>query len=332
VRPQQRCCWLHFEHYVYPFNLQLLHAAGTLFEIGSWLLYWEALNPDPHVVTGRELQQPLTKQQHSNKNSHSRNHIHDDGAKKHAVEDTYSRDVPAGANVQGDQQTAHDTRQLHPAGASSSHTKAAGSEVEPSSSAACTVPGTLYYAVNKRPRIAAYQQVQQLTQAQQQQPRRRWKPAAANSTQQQHVDVEAPIENAAYATAQHTRTTPAVAAARSTTSNVGAAAGELVTSRTPCSAGQRLSWRWWGLRLHDIGFMVSLLQLIGATIFWVSLCLCVPLRLAQPGCFAPNDPVIGSPNGRCFRRVNPNKNVSAEAAEQGLPTCMSHTNCSVGPV
>ena len=29
-------------------------------------------------------------------------------------------------------------------------------------------------------------------------------------------------------------------------------------------------WRWFGFRWHDIGFMASFLQLIGATIFWVS--------------------------------------------------------------
>ncbi|WIA14389.1 hypothetical protein OEZ85_002917 [Tetradesmus obliquus] len=28
---------------------------GTLFEIGSWLLYWEALNPEPHVLIGATI-------------------------------------------------------------------------------------------------------------------------------------------------------------------------------------------------------------------------------------------------------------------------------------
>jgi len=31
---------------------------GTLFEIGSWLLYWEALNPEPDISTGRDLHKP----------------------------------------------------------------------------------------------------------------------------------------------------------------------------------------------------------------------------------------------------------------------------------
>jgi hypothetical protein len=61
--------------------LTVLHAAGTLFEIGSWLLYWEALNHEPHVVTGRELQLPPTKQ-HSDNLRHSRNHTHDGRAKQ----------------------------------------------------------------------------------------------------------------------------------------------------------------------------------------------------------------------------------------------------------
>ncbi|KAF6253914.1 hypothetical protein COO60DRAFT_1703584 [Scenedesmus sp. NREL 46B-D3] len=35
------------------------------------------------------------------------------------------------------------------------------------------------------------------------------------------------------------------------------------------NARQQQTWRWWGLRLHDIEFVASFLQLMGATIFWV---------------------------------------------------------------
>jgi hypothetical protein len=142
----------------------------------------------------------------------------------------------------------------------------------------------LLFAANERPRLAAYRQMQQLMQEQQrqQQPRRRWKPAAAaaaapagalNGTaagagkhpqqqqqqQQQQIqlvpqqDIESPADNA-----------PAAAAGLGTSRAGGAAAGEVV------NAGQRQAWRWWGLRLHDIRFTASLLQLVGATIFWVS--------------------------------------------------------------
>jgi hypothetical protein len=238
--------------------LTVLHAAGTLFEIGSWLLYWEALNPEPHVVTGRELQQPPTKQRSDR--FHSSNHTHDDRAKQQRADmRTHSNGVYVPADVPEDQQTARDAHQLHPAGVSSIHNEAAASAVHSSSNVASTVPGTLHYTVNERPRIAAYRQVQQ-----QQQPRRRWKPSAADSAQQQqHDDVEAPVDNASDAAAQqHTSAAAATAAAGSTAD--AAAAGEVV------NGGQPQSWRWWGLRLHDIGFMARLLQLIGATIFWVS--------------------------------------------------------------
>jgi hypothetical protein len=166
----------------------------------------------------------------------------------------------APADVPEDQQTAHNAHQLHPAGVSSIYNKSSAYAVHSSSNVASTVPGTLHYTVNERPRIAAYRQVQQ----QQQQPRRRWKPAAADSAQQQHHDdVEAPVDNTSYAAPQQ-HTSAAATAAAGSTADVGAAAGEVV------NAGQRQSLRWWGLRLHDIGFMASLLQLIGATIFWVS--------------------------------------------------------------
>jgi hypothetical protein len=221
-------------------------------------------------VTGRELQQ-----QHHHKNHHSHSHSHSHN------QPAAGPNANAASSVGGDDGSVV----INAAGASS----------------ATSVPGMLLYAANERPRLAAYRQVQELMQQQQQQqrqqqPRRRWKPAAAapagaaSSTangasdtashlitptgvdgrkQQQQIqlvpqrDIEAQADNALPMQQQQSTAAAAAAAAAAATSNAGAAAGPVA------NAGQRQAWRWWGLRLHDIGFMASFLQLIGATIFWV---------------------------------------------------------------
>ena len=43
--------------------LLLCPCLGTLFEIGSWLLYWEALNQVPQVFTGKQVEQQKQQQQ-----------------------------------------------------------------------------------------------------------------------------------------------------------------------------------------------------------------------------------------------------------------------------
>lgn len=48
-----------------------LCAAGTLFEVGSWLLYWEALNQVPVVFTGKQLAAAATGGATSGGNSNS---------------------------------------------------------------------------------------------------------------------------------------------------------------------------------------------------------------------------------------------------------------------
>jgi ABC-type nickel/cobalt efflux system permease component RcnA len=114
-------------------------AAGTLFEIGSWLLYWEALNPEPQVVTGRELQHPQhhKHQHHSHSHNHSHDHTHSHSAGHEATATVSHAASNAAAPVTG-RQLAADAQQQHPHPASvpsSSHSGAADVVIEPAASA-----------------------------------------------------------------------------------------------------------------------------------------------------------------------------------------------------
>jgi hypothetical protein len=52
-------------------------------------------------------------------------------------------------------------------------------------------------------------------------------------------------------------------------------------------AKRHLKWKWWGYREHDLGFLAAFLQLIGATIFAISVVVGLPYVLPHPS--DPND-------------------------------------------
>lgn len=282
---------------------------GTLFEIGSWLLYWEALNQQPDVQTGKQLQ---NKQQSGGQAAPLDGNCTTSGRVSSRSTPSYDIEV--------------NTQQQQP------HIQAAQYIL-------CPVANECPKLLRQRLQRAQRQGLQQNQQQQQQQfspllqdqvrPHSSGHPAAFQAPAGSTCLADGPLVDSATAVQTDSNginyaaaTTAAVAEpAAPATQPVkpsvsmqvlakmsGEACGVPATGShsivhdqqhqqqqcmQPCQhqAAQKQSpvcrtkyqqqWIWFGLRYRDVGFAASLLQLIGATIFWV------PCIFAVPGVYTP---------------------------------------------
>lgn len=200
----------------------LMHSsayAGTLFEIGSWLLYWEALNPEPQVLTGKDIQP--------------------DQSAAAAAKPTAAAAAPAGPD------TYHTTPDFRP-DADVIYDRSTGKTYQ------------LYPVENQRARLLTAGQKQQYKQqygkkaaAAAEISSSRWPSLGTEDLEAPRVNDSASSAAVASAAGGHSKVTP-------------------VGSDSSSEVPHQQQWRWFGFRFHDIGFMASFLQLVGATIFWVS--------------------------------------------------------------
>lgn len=239
---------------LHPFRT--LNPPGTLFEVGSWLLYWEALNAEPKVVVGKTL-------------------LPAGGAAAAAAEPAVP--APAAAVLQSRSGAIVLVSRAGGAAAARRRALVLSSALDGAAGArdgAARAPAgadgggewpgdeeghpLLWPTPNVRPEWIQEEEQRDEEWRRRQDARRRARPAGAPAAAPAGPERLGPQPPTADGAAAAVNGTPALLGAAPAR---GAAAG--------AGAAGRKRWRWFGLRLHDMGFAASFLQLIGATVFWV---------------------------------------------------------------
>lgn len=215
---------------------------GTVFEIGSWLLYWEALNAEDHIETGMH-QNDVTM---SNKNKQHNQHIYDlsvfDGGEGAACASSAAAAVTAHMVCTNQRPRVLARQQLM-------RLKLQHSSAGNQNLSVVVDTGSLTqhgHTVCPQPSSPRVLEVPGATAA-----------TAVGTTAGQDGENKAVREGDNKANTCPFQNNFAVMSSHSQQGYINTLMNGLQT------------WCWWGLRFHDMGFTASFLQLIGATIFWV---------------------------------------------------------------